>query len=231
MLALELSAILSSLKDETCMTDRDQILAALRQQERPATHPPAWRSRRAFADLAERFTAALSAAAGEVTRASSLAAALDALGQALAELQAARVAVDAEPPLDGVDLAARWPAVAWHIVGQTPGDLRAFCVDADAGLSSADAALAETGTLVVASGPGKSRMATLLPPVHIALVPTSRLTADLFTWTAGRGASLPANVTLISGPSKTADIEQTMAIGVHGPKRLIVILYEDEAEG
>jgi L-lactate dehydrogenase complex protein LldG len=70
-------------------------------------------------------------------------------------------------------------------------------------------------------------MATLLPPVHIALVPESRLTADLFTWTAARQGPLPANVTLVSGPSKTADIEQTMAIGVHGPKRFIVVLYAD----
>ena len=210
------------------MTARDQILAILRPQERPVTHPPAWRSRRDFADLAERFSAALTAAAGEVRRAAGLAAALDELGQALAELQAARVAVNSEPPLDSVDLAARWPAITWHIVDQASGPLlRAFCADADAGLSSAEAALAETGTIVVSSGPGQSRLATLLPPVHIALVPTSRLTADLFTWTAGRRGSLPANVTLISGPSKTADIEQTMAIGVHGPKRLIVILYED----
>jgi L-lactate dehydrogenase complex protein LldG len=213
------------------MTDRDQILAALRPQARPVTHPPAWRSRRDFADLAQRFVDALTAGAGEVRRAGSLAAALEVLTQVLDELPATRVAVNAEPPLDSIDLAARWPAITWHIVDQTPGDLRAFCTDADAGLSSADAALAETGTIVVTSGPGRSRMATLLPPVHIALVPSSRLTTDLFTWTASRSGALPANITLISGPSKTADIEQTLAIGVHGPKRLIVILYEDLVEG
>ncbi len=209
------------------MTDRDRILAALRQQARPVDQPPAWRTRRNFPDLAARFTAALTAGAGVVHRVGSLDAALDRLAQALDELQATRVVANAEPPLDSIDLAARWPAIAWHIVDRTPGDLRAFCADADVGLSGADAALAETGTIVVSSGPGKSRLATLLPPVHIALVPTSRLTTDLFTWTAARGGAQPANVTLISGPSKTADIEQTMAIGVHGPKRLIVILYED----
>lgn len=209
------------------MTDRDQILAALRQQARPVTHPPAWRSQRTFDDLAQRFADALTAVAGEVRPAGSLAAALDVLADVLDDLQATQVAVNAEPPLDSIDLASRWPAIAWHIVDQTPGDLRAFCVEADAGLSSADAALAETGTIVVTSGPGKSRLVTLLPPVHIALVPASRLTTDLFTWTASRSAALPANVTLVSGPSKTADIEQTLAIGVHGPKRLIVILYDD----
>ncbi len=111
------------------------------------------------------------------------------------------------------------------MAGQKDGDLRAFCAGADAGLTGADAALAETGTLVVSSGPGRSRLVSLLPAVHIALVPTACLTADLFTWTASRGGGMPASITLISGPSKTADIEQVMAIGVHGPKRLVVILF------
>lgn len=207
------------------MTDRNQILAALRQQARPVDHPSAWRSRRDFADLAERFTAALTAVAGEVRRADGLDAALDTLAQVLDELQATRVAANVEPPLAGIDLPGRWPSIVWHIVDHTPGDLRAFCAEADVGLSGADAALAETGAIVVSSGPGKSRLVTLLPPVHVALVPTSCLTTDLFTWTAGRQGTLPANLTLINGPSKTADIEQTLAIGVHGPKRLIVILY------
>ncbi|MCS6844326.1 MAG: lactate utilization protein [Caldilineales bacterium] len=157
-----------------------------------------------------------------------MAEALDLLDRLLADLAVRRAVVNAEPPLSDLDLAGRWPAIAWHVVGRTAGDLRAFCAAADVGLSMADAALAETGTVVVSSGPGKSRLATLLPPVHIALVPATRLTADLFTWTAGRTVPLPANVVLISGPSKTADIEQTMAIGVHGPKRFIAVLYSDD---
>ncbi len=209
------------------MTDRDQILSTLHQQARTADHPPAWQSRRHFADLAERFTASLTAGHGEVHRAASLDAALDLLGDVLAGLGAQQVAVNAEPPLDGVELAARWPDIQWRVAGQEGDDLRAFCAAADAGVTGVDAALAETGTIVVNSGPGKSRLVPLLPPVHIALAPTSRLTADLFTWTAGRSGGMPASLTLISGPSKTADIEQTMAIGVHGPKRLIVILYDD----
>lgn len=209
------------------MSDRDHILTILRQQERAVKHPPAWQSRRQFDDLAARFTAALTAAHGEVHRASSLVEALDVLGRTLIGLNAQQVAVNVEPPLDGIDLAGRWPAIQWHIVDQTPGDLRAFCAAADVGVTGVDAALAETGAIVVSSGPGRSRLAPLLPPVHIALAPASRLTTDLFTWTAARGGAMPASLTLISGPSKTADIEQTMAIGVHGPKRLIVILYQD----
>ncbi len=208
------------------MTDHEQILASLRKQERAVTHPPAWETRRCFNDLAERFTASLTAGAGEVHRAAGLAEALDVLGQLLAELPARQVAVNAEPPLDGIDLAARWPDVVWYITGQSSTEQRAFCATADAGITGVDAALAETGTLVVSSGPGRSRLVSLLPPVHIALVATSCLTTDIFTWTATRGGAIPSSITLISGPSKTADIEQVIAIGVHGPKRLIVILYD-----
>jgi L-lactate dehydrogenase complex protein LldG len=95
------------------------------------------------------------------------------------------------------------------------------------GLTSAEAAFAETGSIVVSSGPTRSRMVSLLPPIHIALVPTSKLTADIFTWAATRQGDLPANTVFISGPSKTADIEMTLVKGVHGPKRFIVILYGD----
>lgn len=209
------------------MTDRDRILTTLRQQMRTADHPRAWETRRQFDDLALRFDASLTAAHGEVQRAGSLYEALDLLGHVLAGLGAERVAVNAEPPLDSVDLAGRWPHIEWRMAGQEGDDLRAFCAAADAGVTGVDAVLAETGTVAISSGPGRSRMAPLLPPVHIALAPASKLTADLFTWTAARSGAMPANVTLISGPSKTADIEQTMAIGVHGPKRLIVILYDD----
>jgi L-lactate utilization protein LutC len=209
------------------MSDRDRILASLRQQARDVTHPPAWRSRRHFDDLAARFSRTLTDGGGEVRRARDLEEALDDLGQVLAALDARQVAVNDEPPLDTVDLAARWPAIRWVRAGLAGDNLRAFCAAADAGVGGADAALAETGTIVIASGPGRSRLVPLLPPVHIALVPTGRLTADVFTWSAGRGESLPASVTMISGPSKTADIEQTLAVGVHGPKRLIVILYDE----
>lgn len=209
------------------MNAREAILKQLRQSGQRETPPAAWRSRRHFPDLGDRFAAALAAAKGEVHQAGGLQEALNEIGRLLDEMGARRVVANDEFPLSALDLPDRWPDIEWHVVGQSEGDLRAFCVDADVGLSSADAALAETGSLVISSGPGKSRLATLLPMVHLALVPTSRLTADIFTWTAARQEAIPANVTLVSGPSKTADIEQTMAVGVHGPKRFIVILYED----
>ena len=137
------------------------------------------------------------------------------------------VRYDGHAALDRVDLRDRFPECDWHVVGRDEGDLRAFCASADVGLSGVSAALAETGSLVVESGNGKSRLATLLPPIHVALVPESRLTTDLFTWSAQREGGIATNVTVISGPSKTADIEFTLTLGAHGPKRLIAILYRD----
>lgn len=211
------------------MTDaRDTIVRRLRLQARgEVEQPPAWKTLNTFNDLAARFTKSLTAVHGEVHHADSLDAALNQLGDLLHDLSAARVVVNDETPLVDSDLYARKTGLAWHVVGKSSGDLRDFCAMADVGVSGVDAALAETGTVVITSGPGKSRLATLLPPVHIALVGTSQITTDIFTWTAARGGNLPANLTLISGPSKTGDIEQVLAVGVHGPKRFIVILYED----
>lgn len=207
------------------MSSRDDILSRLRAAQRPAAPTPVWTSRRNFADLSARFTQTLRAAHGEVRPAGDWSTALAILNDLLAEIGAQRGVVNAEPPLDGVNWAERWPAVAWHLVGQTPGDLRAWNASADVGISAAQAALAETGTLIVSSGPGRSRLATLTPPNHIVLLSAQTLTPDLFTWTATRSQVWPAHVTLISGPSKSADIEQTLIVGMHGPKRLVVILY------
>lgn len=205
---------------------REEILSAVRGRVRRGEGVPApWRSRQHFEDLVARFSQALTALYGEVIRADSADDALNRLGNVLTNLGATRVAVNDEPPLSGIDLAARWPEITWHIAGRTAGSLRDFCAGADAGVTGAVAALAETGSVVVSSGPGRSRLVSLLPPVHIALVPVSCLTSDLLTWAAARSGEWPANVTVISGPSRTADIEQTLAIGMHGPRRVIAILY------
>lgn len=208
------------------MSSRDAILARLRAQRRDAAPQPVWTSRRDFADLGARFEQALTAAGGEVQRVADWPAALDALAALLDGLGARRAVLNDEPPLNAVDWSARHPALTWTMTGRS-ADLRQACVDADVGISMAAFALAETGSVAVQSGVGRSRLVTLLPPVHVVLLPSERLTADLFTWTAARDGALPANIAVISGPSKSADIGLTLAVGVHGPKRLITILYDD----
>ncbi len=220
------------------MSARQEILNRLRGRERAVTLPPPWRSRREFPSLEERFRHSLEAVYGQVLRAGSQQEALSQAAQLLEQMGVRKIVINHEPPLEG--LVAHLAGMEWHIAAQDAGvcrdcgqSWRWLCADSDAGLSSADAALAETGSLIISSGPGKSRLTTLLPPVHLALLPRSRLTTDLFTWLAALRRQqdaplrLPANAVLVSGPSKTADIEQTMSVGVHGPKRLIVILYPD----
>lgn len=204
---------------------REEILRRLRSRQGDVPHPGAWESRREFPDLVNRFAAALEVARGEVFVEDNLEAAVARLEGLLHELDAHLVVANREPPLDGLDLPTRFPAFSWHVAGENLASWRDYCSEADVGLSGAQAALAETGTVIVDSADGRSRLVTLLPPVHIVLLPASRLTSDIFTWTAARSKPLPPNVTLISGPSKTADIEQTLAVGVHGPRRLIVIVY------
>ena len=94
------------------------------------------------------------------------------------------------------------------------------------GLTGSDAAIADAGAIVLASGPGRGRLTSLLPPVHVALVSASRIWPSLPALLAdvpdlvGRGA----NTVVIAGPSRTADIEMTLTHGVHGPKHLPVIV-------
>lgn len=102
--------------------------------------------------------------------------------------------------------------------------------DADAGLTGVEAAVAESGTLVCTSGPGRGRGLSLVPPVHIAVVRASQIVPDLVDfWTSGLAdlRRLPSSVVLITGPSKTADIEGVLITGVHGPREVHVVLVGD----
>jgi L-lactate dehydrogenase complex protein LldG len=96
----------------------------------------------------------------------------------------------------------------------------------DAGFTTTRGAIAETGTLVLWPSPEEPRLLSLVPPLHVALLFTATI-RDTFAETLreeGWARGMPANALLISGPSKTADIEQTLAYGVHGPKRVVVVL-------
>jgi L-lactate dehydrogenase complex protein LldG len=105
-------------------------------------------------------------------------------------------------------------------------ELRALCATLDIGITSADYALADTGTLVMLSSPKEARMISLLPPEHIAVVPRSRILTgldELFT-VLPKPAEQTSSMVLITGPSRTADIEQILVRGVHGPGRITVIV-------
>jgi L-lactate dehydrogenase complex protein LldG len=104
------------------------------------------------------------------------------------------------------------------------------------GVTSVEAAFAATASMLVASGAGQSRAASLLPFRHIALIPFSRLYPTIEAWlaehrTAGELEALlreHAGWNLITGPSKSADIEMNLTLGVHGPKFVYAILFDDQ---
>jgi L-lactate utilization protein LutC len=95
------------------------------------------------------------------------------------------------------------------------------------------AAVAEDGTLVCESQPGVARGSSLIPPVHIAVVASSQLLPDLYDYLERleKRPELPANVNLITGPSKTSDIEGVLVTGVHGPRELHVVLVREHQVG
>ena len=98
--------------------------------------------------------------------------------------------------------------------------------ETEAAITSCRGGIAETGTLILWPTPEEPRLMSLVPPVHFAVLRATDLYSTFAeavreqNWIAG----LPTNALLISGPSKSADIEQTLAYGVHGPKELIVLL-------
>ncbi|MFN3325956.1 MAG: lactate utilization protein C [Bryobacteraceae bacterium] len=102
--------------------------------------------------------------------------------------------------------------------------LRAACAVCDIGITSADFALADTGTLVMLSSPREARLISLLPPVHLAIVPRDRILTgldELFS-ILPQPAEQTSSMVLITGPSRTADIEQILVRGVHGPGEIQV---------
>jgi L-lactate dehydrogenase complex protein LldG len=85
--------------------------------------------------------------------------------------------------------------------------------------------VAETGSVICTSFQGRTVQANLLPCHHVALVPAGKIWATLEDFFAACGQAPPTNITFVTGPSRTADIELTLTIGVHGPERLSVIVF------
>jgi L-lactate utilization protein LutC len=226
-------------------TTRDGFLAAVRRElarapgaPAPAPRPaparggddPAQRLAR-FRDAAERVGAVVH---GPVT--------LEAAGGVVLELARARdvrrVATWSRRALGEVAAVVdRLAAAGLEVFEGSPDDpggaeraaLGARLASADLGLTGADLGVAETGSILLASGPGKGRSVSLLPACHVAVLALDRLVAGLAeaggaleAWSTGRGGG--ANLVLVTGPSRTADIELTLTRGVHGPREVHVVV-------
>lgn len=102
--------------------------------------------------------------------------------------------------------------------------------DCDLGITGAQFGIAETGTLVLESDREFSRLTSLVPPIHVCLLFASLIKQTLGETLELLEKDLSRTITFITGPSRTSDIELTLAIGVHGPAELYVILIEETAD-
>ena len=93
-----------------------------------------------------------------------------------------------------------------------------------AGVSRALYGLADTGSVVLASSPDEPRARSLLPPVHVSLLECDRILPGLVELFAAVGENLPSSLAIVTGPTRSADIAQTLVVGVHGPGQVHVVL-------
>jgi len=108
-----------------------------------------------------------------------------------------------------------------------PIEYKHFANTADTGITGAKFAIAETGSIVVESGIGRERIISLMPKLHIAIVKSNQFvkrTADVFNYYVDNKQNLPSSINFITGPSRSADIENDLSIGVHGPANICVII-------
>jgi L-lactate dehydrogenase complex protein LldG len=188
----------------------------------------------AAGDLCERFAAEVNEVGGQAYVAADLPAAGEQLHQLLAEAGARSAICWKHDLLDRLGLPGLLATAGVELydydrIATLPAEQqRRTLLACDIGITSCDCAIAETGTLMMCSQPGQERVGSLLPPMHIAIVERKQILPDLidaFRLLAERGLDrLASNVTFITGPSKTGDIELQLTTGVHGPGKWRVIV-------
>jgi L-lactate dehydrogenase complex protein LldG len=107
-----------------------------------------------------------------------------------------------------------------------------FLAQADWGLTSCEALVARTGSVLVSAGPASGRRLSIYPDQHVVLARPSQVVAEigdaLRVMQQRYGAALPSMISLTTGPSRTADIEKTLVLGAHGPRKISLFLLEDD---
>ncbi len=213
------------------MTAREQILSDIRKALRASPGQPAPLPTPALSipqssrdELTNLFVQKFEALGGKCLRVPNP----FAVARAIADLLAQKSAIASNSPFLRRCGVTGLPQV--HAGFTDREQLTDACAAADIGITSADYALAATGTFVMLSSPSEARLVSLLPPAHIAIFPRSRILAnldDLFT-VLPRPADQTSSMVLITGPSRTADIEQILVRGVHGPGEIYAVIVDEE---
>jgi L-lactate dehydrogenase complex protein LldG len=187
-------------------------------------------------DLSARMVAEVNAAGGQGRGVRDFAAAGELISKLIQTEGVHSALCWRHPVLDRLQLAdlLRSRNVAMHdyesLAALDEPARRTATLAADLGITSCDLAVAETGTLVMCARPGRERSASLLPRIHVAIITAEQIVPDLIDAFASLEADgePPSNVTLITGPSKTGDIELELTTGVHGPGKWHVIVVGGE---
>jgi L-lactate dehydrogenase complex protein LldG len=213
------------------MTAREQILGDIRKAlNRPAGQPPTLptptlripRWDRSFS--ADLFVQKFEALGGKAFRVRDTSAVVP----AVAELLTQKSAVASNSPFLRKCGITGLPHV--HSGFTVRDELKQACAEADIGITSVDFALAATGSFVMLSSHNEARLISLLPPAHIAIFPRSLILANLDDLLSllPRPADQTSSMVLITGPSRTADIEQILVRGVHGPGEVYAVIVDNE---
>ena len=183
----------------------------------------------AGADIVQRFCAELTAAGGIAHHADIITDVVRVVESILQPLHAHKLLLSAGGAVERLGLPSILRDLGYdvRVVNETPTRDELFA--ADVGITNVHRLIAETGSVVVATSPSEPRSASLLPLVHIAIAERSQILPDLFDLFdlyAPTQSLPPACLTLITGPSKTGDIELKLVTGVHGPGEIHVILVD-----
>ncbi len=204
---------------------RERILQRVRDalgERNGAIAPPSASRRAAPADLFANFRERLTAVAGEILDLDASRQLVDAVAARLHAASARTIAFGGGETMR--QLAAALAQRGFHtLADDAPTEQVA---QADAGITEAQWGIAETGTIALDDEAARGRRASLLPPLHLAVLEKARIEPTLDTLLARVAASgrLPHALTLVTGPSRTADIELQLVVGVHGPQELVVVL-------
>lgn len=172
-------------------------------------------------ELYELFKQRAESISAVVHRVPDSAGALSLVRDVIAKKGVATVAAAVSPLVEGLAL-DQVEEVSVYTSG-----LRRRAEEAELGISEMDVAVAETGTLAQDATDADKRLVSMLPPVHIALVPTGKLVKTLRdALHLKAGSAPPVYYAFISGPSRTADIERVLTVGVHGPGELYVVFID-----
>jgi len=176
--------------------------------------------------LIELFAESLEAVDGHCVIVNNEQEVIDAVRRILVDLRATRLSPKRMAVSDADEIRYLVESMSSELdeVAKAPSATELFGFDV--GLTSVQGAIAETGTLVLEADREQNRLISLVPPVHIAVLDAAKISCTLGETLDAlyRDGKVSPAITFISGPSRTADIELTLAIGVHGPQELYVIV-------